>query len=219
MTRASYASSPRTSRTRTTVNRHNLRGSNINASPHFPRRLHPRSSLNLAHATTTDSCTSIESTRSSPERWLHQYPPQRAARPKRSARHRRRLTCTSRTTTRRRLRRIAITRLLARWVAAKRRMGIRRGRVRDRRTTRSRYETQIQCHDDKETHGSRIKTKKPADLQFSDPCHRASKASLKCLEQTHYNKGEVGGDSRGSLTSSATSTSKRIGRAKRNGCV
>lgn len=32
---------------------------------------------------------------------------------------------------------------------------------------------------------------KDADLQFSDPCKKASKASLQCLEQTHYNKGEV----------------------------
>ncbi|TXT13223.1 hypothetical protein VHUM_01624 [Vanrija humicola] len=30
----------------------------------------------------------------------------------------------------------------------------------------------------------------PLTPQFSDPCEKASKASLQCLEQTRYNKGE-----------------------------
>lgn len=30
-----------------------------------------------------------------------------------------------------------------------------------------------------------------ADTQFIDPCEKASKASLDCLERTHYNKAEV----------------------------
>lgn len=57
-----------------------------------------------------------------------------------------------------------------------------------------------------------------ANSQFIDPCEKASKASLDCLERTHYNKGEVSlTDTHGADKYSATSTSRRTGNAKRTG--